>query len=196
MNSFSFNVEKFVYTQKDTELDLSFIPANIRRKLNIFDKHVLYLINNCFTQDVENIILSSQFGEFDRLLKLIEQYEEFNEVSPMVFSSSVHNYALGQFSLLNKVTIPTVSIAGGVDSFEAGFISTIADSKKNVIYTYVDNLEGNIAGLGFRINNNQKGFVVKKCVKTKPESLEDAVKFFNNEKELFKFSNYTIGRGF
>ena len=71
MNSFCFNVEKFIYTQKDSELDLSFISANTRRRLNMFDKHVLYLINSCLDSNIENIILSSQFGEFDILLKLI-----------------------------------------------------------------------------------------------------------------------------
>lgn len=194
MNSFSFNVEKFIYTQKDSELDLSFIPANTRRRLNLFDKHVLYLINNCLMLDVENIILSSQFGEFDRLIKLIEQYKDMNEVSPMAFSSSIHNYALGQFSLLKQITIPTVSIAGGANSFETGLITSITDSKKNVIYCYADNKDNDIVGVAFKIKNNEKDYVINKtnCLNISP--LKDIVDFFSKKKSEINLTNYSIKR--
>ena len=194
MNNICFNVEKFVYTKNDTELDLSFIPANTRRRLNQFDKHVLYLINSCLTPDIENIILSSQFGEFDRLLKLIEQYKSMNEVSPTAFSSSVHNFALGQFSLLKQITIPTVSIAGGKNSFEAGLITSIADTKKNVIYCYADNRENEIIGLALRIKNNEKNFVINKSNNKKSIDLNDVIKFFNNETNKIDLSDFTIER--
>jgi hypothetical protein len=40
MNNLSFSVEKFIYTKKEEDLDLTFIPANTRRRLNTFNKHV------------------------------------------------------------------------------------------------------------------------------------------------------------
>lgn len=195
MNSFCFNIEKFIYTQKDSELDLSFIPANTRRRLNLFDKHVLYLINNCLTPDVENIILSSQYGEFDRLQKLIEQYKDMNEVSPMAFSSSVHNYALGQFSLLKQITIPTVSIAGGVNSFEAGLITSLSVSKKNVIYCYADNKDNDIVGVAFKIKNNEQGYIINKTNSSNITTFENIVDFFNKKKDKIDLTNYSIKRG-
>ncbi len=195
MNSFCFNVEKFIYTQKDSELDLSFIPANTRRRLNMFDKHVIYLINSCLDSSIENIILSSQFGEFDRLLKLIEQYKEINEVSPTAFSSSVHNYALGQVSILNQITIPTVSIAGGRNSFEAGLITSLTDTKKNIIYCYADNSDKEIVGLALKIKNNRPEFRLNKIKNNENFSLSEIVKFFNKENNKINLTNFTIERG-
>ena len=195
MNSFCFNVEKFIYTQKDSELDLSFISANTRRRLNMFDKHVLYLINSCLDSNIENIILSSQFGEFDRLLKLIEQYKDTNEVSPTTFSSSVHNYALGQVSLLNQITIPTVSIAGGRNSFEAGLVTSLTDSKKNIIYCYADNSDNEIIGLALKIKNNQPEYRLNKIKNNESISLCEIVKFFNKENNKINLNNFTIERG-
>lgn len=194
MNSLCFNVEKIIYTQKDVELDLNFIPANTRRRLNLFDKHVLFMINNCLSQDVENIVLSSQFGEFDRLLKLIEQYKSMNEVSPTAFSSSVHNFALGQLSLLRQITIPTVSIAGGKDSFESGLITSLVDTKKNIIFCYADNREDEFTGIALKIKNKENGFVIGKANNTKPANLKEIIQFFNNETDKISLSNFTIER--
>lgn len=196
MNSFYFNVEKFIYTKKDSELDLSFIPANTRRRLNLFDKHVLYLINECLSQDIENIVLSSQFGEYDRLFKIIEQYNELNEVSPMIFSSSVHNFALGQFSLLKQKTIPTVSIASDENSFEQGLITSITDPKKNIIYCYADNKDNNILGVALKIKNNEKGFVINRTKNPKPVDLDEIIGFFNKEKDILNLTNFAIKRGY
>ena len=118
-----------------------------------------------------------------------------NEVSPMAFSSSVHNYALGQFSLLKQITIPTVSIAAGANSFEAGLITSITDSKKNVIYCYADIKEDDIMGVVFKIKNNEKGYVINKTNSSNIATLENIVEFFDKKKNEIDLTNYSIKRG-
>ncbi len=183
MNSLSFNVEKFVFTKKEQELDLSFIPANTRRRLNLFDKHVLYLINECLDDGVENIVLSSRYGEFDRLLRLIEQAQETNEVSPMAFSASVHNYSLGQFSLLKQNTIPTISISAGEDSFYAGFVTAASMNEKKNVYCYADNSDDEIFGMCFMLNLQGNDFKLKSKEIKSLLNINSVVDFFENEKE-------------
>lgn len=183
MNSLSFNVEKFVFTKKEQELDLSFIPANTRRRLNLFDKHVLYLINECLDDDVENIVLSSRYGEFDRLLRLIEQAQEANEVSPMAFSASVHNYSLGQISLLKQNTIPTISISAGEDSFYAGFVTALSMNKKKIVYCYADNSDEEIFGTCFMLNLQGDDFKLKLNEIKSLSNINSVIDFFENKKE-------------
>ena len=195
MNNLSFSVEKFICTKKEEDLDLTFIPANTRRRLNTFDKHVLFLINNCLDNKVENIILSSQYGEFDRLLKLIEQYKELNEVSPTNFSASVHNYVLGQTSLLNQMTIPTISIAAGDFSFENGLITAITSPQKNVVYCYADNNEKEFFGICLKLSNQGNKYYLNKVNNGKFADLDSIIEFFNDNKKELNLHNYKIERG-
>ena len=196
MNSLSFNIDRFIFTTKSQELDLSFIPANTRRRLNSFDKHVLYMLNHCIEETVENIVLSSQYGEFERLISLIEQYNEFNEVSPMIFSASVHNYPLGQFSLLKQKTFPTISVSAGTDSFISGLITAITEPQKNVVYCYADNTEQENFGICFNIkNNNPKNYILRNTnLKHTEFSLKETINLFNGKTNSIQIQNFNIER--
>ena len=96
-----FYVNKYNYLKNSNEIDLSFIPPIMRRRMSIVDKYILSVLNNIYSDNIENIVFSSQYGEVERLIKLINQYTENKEVSPNAFSCSVHNYSEG-FFLLNK----------------------------------------------------------------------------------------------
>lgn len=69
---------------------------------------------------------------------IINQYKENNEVSPIYFSSSVHNYLAGVFSLLKVFTSSYYSISSGENSLSSGIIQSIISNKK-VLVCYVDN---------------------------------------------------------
>ena len=196
MNSLSFYIDKFIYTSKDEELDLSFIPSNIRRRLNTFDRHVLYLLNHSLEDGTENIVLASRYGEFDRLVKLIAQYKEDNEVSPMMFSASVHNYPLGQLSILKKRTIPTVSTAAGEETFISGLITAITSGHNNVIYCYADDAEEGIFGMSFCIKTAGKEKYILKEEKFKDSNIciNDLVKLFDKKCFSIKCSGFIIER--
>ena len=107
MNEINFNIEKMFFIKNGDEIDLSFVPNLMRRKMSAIDKITVYAMNCCFDEEVEKIVFSSRYGEFGRLLKLISQYTEENEVSPAAFSASVHNYPVSFFSILKNTQIPT-----------------------------------------------------------------------------------------
>ena len=92
-----FGSEKFFYTET-TDIDLSFLNPMVKRRLSNVDKITLFLLNKC---NIDNknikIVYASRFGELERLIKLINQYKNDNEVSPNNFGSSVHNSPIFAF---------------------------------------------------------------------------------------------------
>ena len=103
MNEVIFDIKKFSYAQGD-EIDVSFIPMLLRRKLNKFGRAGLYTLYNAYENSTNpNLVFASCYGDIERVEKLIAQREEDGEVSPAGFSSSVHNATVGLFSLLEKI---------------------------------------------------------------------------------------------
>lgn len=138
MKNTTFYIDNFFYTKQTDNIDVSFIPPIIRRKLSPLDKVFLLSINNIPTDNIEELVFSSAFGEITRLDNIIQQYKEFNEVSPAQFSGSVHNYPAGFYTLYKKINIPYYAIASGKNSISAGLIKAIFSSKKNVLFSYAD----------------------------------------------------------
>jgi len=196
MNNLSFNIEKFIHTKRDDTLDLSFISSNIKRRLSLYDKHILYLINSCLDENTENIVLSSQFGETKRLLNLIAQHEELNESSPMMFSGSVHNYPLGQITMLNQRTIPTVAVSAGELSFINGLVTAVSLPQNNIIYCYADDMENDIIAICFKINKSKSGnhYIIKREDKDCPLNLKNTVSFFENKETHIEINEFSIER--
>ena len=197
MNSCSFYVEKFIYTKKDDKLDLSFIPANIRRRLSPLDKHILYMVNKFLDAGTGNIVLSSRYGEFKRLLSLIAQHEELNESSPMMFSASVHNYILGQFTMLKQTNIPTLAVSAGEMSFISGFVTAVTSPQDNVIYCFADDFENDIIGVCLKIRKNISGkssYIINKAENTSDFVISDVIEFFENQKSRIELNGFSIER--
>ena len=134
-----FYVNKINFIKNSDGLDLSFIPPILRRRLSLMDKAALCVINSTYTDDVQNIVFASQYGEFERLLKLINQYTEGNEVSPNTFSGSVHNYPVGFFCLNKQISIPYTAIAAGDNTICAGLAASVVSDYDNVLFCYADN---------------------------------------------------------
>lgn len=197
MNNLRFYIDKFVYSKRESSPDLSFISANIRRKLNTFDKHVIYMLNSCFDSDCENIVLSSRYGEFRRLFQLTDQHSKLNESSPMMFSASVHNYILGQFTMLKQNTIPTLAVSAGEESFINGFVTAITAPYNRIIYCYADDIESNILGMCFRINKTgakENQYILKHCKNGNIFEPGDVIKFFENKEDKLCLNNFCIER--
>lgn len=139
MENARFYIEQISFcTQIDSKLD--FIPMLLRRKLSKLDKLALSSIEKVYDNNIEEFVFSSQYGEWERLFLIIEQYTESNEVSPISFSASVHNYLAGIISLVKHSTIPYYSISAGENSLSSGLIKSII-SKKRVLYCCADNFE-------------------------------------------------------
>lgn len=136
-----------------SDVDLSFLAPMARRKLSELDKIALCIMNECLSCAEDKnikIVFASQYGEVGRLKKLVGQYSEENEVSPATFSASVHNSAVGQFSLINKITKSYNSISAEEFTFEAGLIEAILSAKnEEVLFCFCDSdLSQNARGFG------------------------------------------------
>lgn len=141
-----FYLNKFSYKNKDEDLDLSFLPPLMRRRLSTLDKYTLSVLNEVYTDDIENIVYSSRAGEFERLLKLIEQYSEEKEVSPNTFAGSVHNFGVSFFLMNRQKPISYTALSGGETSFSSGFLSGVVSGYDKVLYCYSDvNDSGNFS---------------------------------------------------
>ena len=197
MNSIRFYIDKFLCSKREDVLDLSFIPANTRRKLNTFDKHVISMLNSCFKTDCGNIILSSRYGEFRRLFQLADQHKELNESSPMMFSASVHNYILGQFTMLKQSNIPTLAISAGDESFINGLMTAVTSPQKNIIYCYADDIESDILGVCFSISktgSEEHQYLIKSTEYEKSFDINKTVKFFGGESNTLCVNNFCVER--
>ena len=140
MNEVIFDIKKFSYAQGD-EIDVSFIPMLLRRKLNKFGRAGLYTLYNAYENSTNpNLVFASCYGDIERVEKLIAQREEDGEVSPAGFSSSVHNATVGLFSLLEKIKTAYNSISAGERTLSAGFLESIISGES--LFCYTESLGG------------------------------------------------------
>lgn len=131
------------------KIDLSFLPPMSRRKLSLVDKAALSVMNTAYTGGDVEIVFASQYGELDRLDKIISQYQQDNEVSPFTFSTSVHNCIAGQFSLLNGIKKSYNALAAGKNTFSAGLLESFMRSQNygtDVLFCFADAYKETIAG--------------------------------------------------
>ncbi len=99
--------------------DISQIPAMKRRRMSKLSKMALSTALNCLntTGQKPNCVFASQHGELERTVKIINSLVNNDDVSPTDFSLSVHNTALGLFSIQTKNKMPATTIAAGDDTF-------------------------------------------------------------------------------
>lgn len=193
-----FYIQKFKYTENEN-IDISSIPMMVRRKLSIVDKYAIFTLLPFRSYSIDEIIYSSRYGEIERLFKLIEQYCKNNEVSPILFSSSVHNYLVGLFSQLNNLTSSYTSISAGDKSFSMGLLKSVLTNKNSLLYCYVDKINEKVNAISFLVSKNTGDIKCKLTKKdntnlTKKNEFEDFIKFLNNEISRIDFDCYSIER--
>lgn len=66
---------------------------------------------------IDAVIFSSASGEIEHNYKVLKSTVQNTDVSPTDFSMSVHNAAVGNFTILSKSKIPSSSVSAGIDSF-------------------------------------------------------------------------------
>ncbi len=141
MNKLEFRIKKFSYSTGEN-LDLSSIPMNMRRKLSPVGKIAMSTMLDCYGENSDDIklVYASQYGELERVVKLIKQEHEENEISPTGFSFSVHNSTVGLFSLLKKIYSSYNSIAGGEETFSVGLLDAIMNREKT-LFCYAESVD-------------------------------------------------------
>ena len=169
----------------------------MRRRLSKTDKAALYTINEAFTENIEYIIYSSRYGEAERLLKLISQYQEEKEVSPNIFSGSVHNYPLGFFLLNNKKSIPYNALSACENTVSIGLLSAILTKYNNVLFCYSDYEDEKCSSFAANISKSKEINSIKYRLKLENndncnDSFNNFINFFSNNIKEIKTPFYTL----
>lgn len=199
MNEFEFYVKNFNYLNNTEDIDISFVPAIQRRRMSSLDKATLSVLNKTFSDEVQNVIFSSQYGQEDRLVRLIDQYTNNNEVSPNVFTCSVHNYSVGFFVRDRQKTITYNALSAHENSIFAGLLACVISDYDNNLFCYSDTSEGIIKSLGLNISNkgsdnSEKYKITINSNDFSEDIFEDYVKLFDGGIDVLKTSKYTIER--
>ena len=189
-------INKFFCVKSDEELNLDLVLPIARRRLSRLDKYTLTVLNNVYSEDCENIIFSSKEGESERLKKIIEQYTEFKEVSPNIFTGSVHNYPAGFFLWNKQTSVPYNCLSAGNKSISAGFLAAVCSEYNNTIYCYSDFKDGNTFSFGIGISHSS-GFAKYKITFHNSEvedNFEDYIDLFQNKKSKIETPFFIIER--
>ena len=194
------NEKFFIYKtaySKDDKPDLSFVPMLMRRKLSLLAKLTFYVLNSCYDGRDINIVFASRNGEYDRLEKLIKQYTEENEVSPVAFSSSVHNAAVGTFSLFHKITSKYNAVSAGENTISNGFWEAFSEDKPT-LFCYADTLPEPVAVaclIGkIPADGADKIEFIKESNSKVSDNYDDFVNFLSGKSDEYRAGFYTLRR--
>lgn len=139
MNSLEFFIYKYSYTFGDN-ININSIPMMLKRKLSPVGKIAMHTLLECYQSGEPEFVYASRYGELERVVKLIKQQKEENEVSPTGFSFSVHNSTVGLFSLINKIHTGYNSVAAGENTFSNGLLAAILN-KKETLFCFAESID-------------------------------------------------------
>jgi hypothetical protein len=120
------------------------IPAMQRRRLSPFAKIALHCAIEASGSAQTDIpcVFASRHGDLHRTTGLIEDIAQGKDLSPTQFGLSVHNAAVGLFSIFSGNRAPISAIAAGQSSFLVGLLDSVAKLKANklprILYVYCD----------------------------------------------------------
>ncbi|MCQ8889876.1 beta-ketoacyl synthase chain length factor [Pseudoalteromonas carrageenovora] len=106
-------------------ITLSWVPAMQRRRMTPFVKMVLHSVRQVTNEKgYENIpvVFSSRHGDFHKTANLLGELAQQQPLSPTGFGLSVHNAAIGMYSIISGNTQPMNAIAAGKNSFPCALI--------------------------------------------------------------------------
>lgn len=187
---------KFSY-ETEKCADVSFIPMMLRRRLDDFGKMTLSVMYKIYDGQKDlNLVFASNYGDFDRVLKLIEQKKNEGEISPIGFSFSVHNSIVGLFSLLNQINSSYNSVSAGENTLAAGILESLI-SEGETLFCYGECLGGYKSAACIFSNEEKEGAVkleVTSGEKNKIGTFEEFVDFLNGNKKEFVTEFVTLKR--
>ncbi|CAM3787658.1 MULTISPECIES: beta-ketoacyl synthase chain length factor [Pseudoalteromonas] len=106
------------------DIDLSWVAPMQRRRLSPFMKMALHCMHKVAGEQPLAVNFSSRHGDLPKTAGLLDAICIQDALSPTAFGLSVHNAAVGIFSILNNNTAAMNAIACGNESI----ISTLFDS--------------------------------------------------------------------
>lgn len=180
------------------EVELSFVSPIMTRKFSKLDKLALSAMFKCYEEKTSpSLVFGSIHGQFGRLAKLTEQFKEENEVSPIGFSSSVHNNTIGVFSLINKINAPYTAISAGENTLSDTLCEGFAQLKetKNVLLCCADSFDGVDFAVSALISKKSSDGAIKvRMTNSKKEVVQDEYQAF--ARFLMSDERYFYGKFF
>lgn len=94
------------------------VPMMTARRLSQGSRHAVDIgLILSRRNDIDGVVYSSMSGEIVHNLNVLISSAKGEACSPTDFSMSVHNSAVGNFTILSKSKIPSSSVSSGRDSF-------------------------------------------------------------------------------
>lgn len=130
-------------TQQEPSPQVSFIEPQIRRRLSLLDRIALHVAHACVRPGEEvRTVFASRHGELARSAELLGQLAHDEMPSPMAFSLSVLNAALGLYGIARHDRSASTALASGEDTFPMALIEAAAQAwdgeEAPVVLTYAD----------------------------------------------------------
>ena len=114
---------------------LDFLPVSMRRRMSLVSRLSLFVASQVLEKSQINsvrTVFASRHGEAHVTLSLFGEISRDELLSPLSFSRSVHNTSAGLYAIARGDCAPSVSIAGGRDTFEMGLLEGVLQAKSNL----------------------------------------------------------------
>jgi beta-ketoacyl synthase-like protein len=121
---------------------LSVIPTLLKRRLSPLARTVFCAAVQCIDpQNLVPTVFSSAHGELAKSFAMLEQIEAGEEISPTLFSLSVHNAIAGLFSIVFSNQLQSTVIAPGEEGVAPAFIEGLGllnEGARQVLLVFYD----------------------------------------------------------
>ena len=122
--------------------DVDFVEPLLRRRLSRMARGFFHCVQRIAPPDNVRVVFASRHGEVDRTLAILQDLAAEREISPTLFSMSVHNAVAGIWSIVKGNRAPISALAAGPETFGWGLVEAIAAWKADpawpVLYVYAD----------------------------------------------------------
>lgn len=126
----------------EADLDISFVPAMLRRRMSRLSRLMLAISHGMGDQGVgQPCVFASQHGELKRTTSLLRGIATGELMSPTAFSLSVHNSSIGLRSLVYGDRSAGTAIAAGEQTLAMGLIEALGQlsaGATSVLMVYAD----------------------------------------------------------
>lgn len=145
MKSFETSIASYSVITDESEIDVSSIPPQFRRRLSPLQKIYFSLAAKLQAETYDYAVFSSEFGEDSLTRRLVADFNDGIGISPQRFSTSVYNAAPGLWSVFAKEHNAYTAIAAGEDSIECALIEALGHRGK-VLCVHAEEAPGQSIG--------------------------------------------------
>lgn len=110
----------------DGEPDVAFVERLQRRRLSALARAFCHCAQRLAPPPGTRVVFACRHGEADRTLAIFRDLAAGAEVSPTLFSLSVHNAVPGLWSILTGSRAPVAALAAGPETFPWGLVEALA----------------------------------------------------------------------